>query len=338
MKKLKIGIVGCGRISEVHKESFMNLGYMVVVVFAVDKDISKAKQFSESFKGCRYSDKIEDIVHEQLDVVHILTPHYLHKTHVELCLRAGFHVLTEKPIATKLEDAIQMKKTADETGKQLGVIFQNRYIDGIREAKKMLEQGVLGKVTGVWSTLHWHRPPSYYEIDWKGSWQKEGGGVVIDQAIHSIDLVRYLMGKEISTIKGQIDTRVLTMIEVEDVASAAITFDDGTVYSFFACNYFTVNSPIRIEWSTEKGSILLEGDIVKIKIGENERIISPAVNQGGEGESYWSNFHYYQIKDFYECILENRPVPIEPTDAIKTLEAVLGIYQSSNENKEIRLR
>lgn len=113
--------------------------------------------------------------------------------HAIACLNAGFHVLTEKPIAIHLGDADLMTEAAKRNHKQLGVIFQNRYIEGIREVKRLIEAGEFGRLTGAFSTLNWWRPPSYYDCDWKGSWEREGGGVVIDQAIHSLDLVRYLM-------------------------------------------------------------------------------------------------------------------------------------------------
>lgn len=338
MEKLKIGVIGCGRISVVYLDAFKRLKDRIEVVFAVDKDIARARNFSQSFDSCKYSDNVDDMLQQKaIDVVHVLTPHFLHKEHVIGCLKAGFHVLTEKPIATTMEDALLMCKAAKETNLKLGVIFQNRYIDGIVEVKKMLDEQKFGKITGAWSTLNWWRPPSYYECDWKGDKIKEGGGVVIDQAIHSIDLVRYLMGCEVHSIKGHIDNRILKQIEVEDVADAAITFTNGAVYSFYACNYFTSNSPIQIEISTEKGSISLVGDVVTIKLDGKERTIKPKFEKLSEGESYWGEFHYHQIKDFYEKLKEEKPVPFSPEDATKTLEIVLGIYQSSKENKVVYL-
>lgn len=339
MEKLKLGVIGCGRIAAIYKAAFQKLSDMVEVVYAVDKDITRAKEFASYFNSCAYSDKMEDMLNiHTIDIVHVLTPHFLHKEHVISCLNAGFHVLTEKPIATTLEDAAAMIDAAKKTNKKLGVIFQNRYIDGIREAKELIKKGYFGKITGAWSTLNWWRPPSYYECDWKGSWEKEGGGVVIDQAIHSIDLVRYLIDCDVKEIKGHVDNRVLKQIEVEDVADAAITFDNGAIYSFYACNYFTYNSPIRIQISAENGQILLEGDIVKIVLNGQERIIAPTADTLGAGKDYWGNFHYYQLKDYYECIISNKPVPFSPEDATKTLEIVLGIYESSRKNETIYLR
>jgi len=336
MNKLKIGIVGCGRLSVVYHQVFKMLKDNVEVLGAVDKISSRAKEFASNFSNCQAFTSIDELLKLNLDVVHILTPHFLHKEHTIKCLEVGFHVLTEKPIATTLEDANIMTRTSISTNKKLGVISQNRYIDGIIESKKLIETGALGKIIGAYSTLNWWRPPSYYECDWKGTWAKEGGGVLIDQAIHSIDLVRFLIDSEVVSVNGQVDNRILTMIEVEDVASAAIKFANGAIYSLFACNYFSYNSPIQIEIYGEKGKIHLVGDIVTIYLeGEQERVIQPSVNNKLGGQDYWGSFHYPQIKSFYNSILYGTPISVTPQDATKTLEIVLAIYQSSKTKQEI---
>lgn len=333
MNQLRVGIIGCGRIAATYGQALRQLG--VTVCFAVDKRPERAKDFAGMFSNCGYSENIEDMLAQKPDVVHVLTPHFLHKEHVIAALRAGCNVLTEKPIALSVADAKEMMQAAKIAGKQLGVIFQNRYIEGIVRAKQLLEEGILGKITGAWSTLNWWRPASYYECDWKGSWEKEGGGVVIDQAIHSIDLVRHLMNCEAISIKGQIDRRVLTNIEVEDVASAAIRFENGAVYSFYACNYFTCNSEIRIEIACENGNILLKEDTVTILRNGVEETIRPVGGSNG-GEKYWGMYHQVQLREFYEKLLKGQAVPTDPGEATKTLALVLGIYQSAKENREVK--
>ena len=302
----------------------------------MDKELIRAEKLAAAFPGFGYSYKLEDLLKQPLSVVHVLTPHFLHKEHGIACLEAGFHVLTEKPIAITAEDADAMIRAAKKNKRQLGVIFQNRYIEGVQEVKRLIAEGKFGRITGAFSTLNWWRPPSYYECDWKGSWEKEGGGVVIDQAIHSLDLVRYMMGCEPVKVKGQIDRRILTNIEVEDVADAAITFENGAVYSFFACNYYTSNSPIRVEISGENGTALLTQDEVVIRLkGQEPRIVSPSVRSNVNGEAYWGNYHEIQIRDFYRCLRAGKPVPVDPEDAKRTLELVLDIYRSSKEGREI---
>lgn len=335
MRKFRVGIIGCGRISVVYLNAFQDISDLVEVCFAVDKDISRAKAFAAHFTGCQASDKLEDMLAAKPDAVHVCTPHFLHKEHAVACLKAGCHVLTEKPIALSLDDAQEMIDTAKACGRQLGVIFQNRYIEGVQEAKRLIESGALGHIRGAWSSLAWHRPPSYYECDWKGSWEKEGGGVVIDQAIHSIDLVRYLMGCEAKCVQGHIARRVLTNIEVEDEADAAITFENGAVYAFYACNYYVENSPIRVEISGEKGRCLLKETEMEIELkGQPPYKVMPQAQSNG-GESYWGSYHSMQVHDFYRRLAANKPVGVDPEDAKKTLELVLGLYTSAKENRTV---
>ncbi|MEG1195263.1 MAG: Gfo/Idh/MocA family oxidoreductase [Clostridia bacterium] len=334
----EIGVIGCGRISKVYQAAFQNLKDQVHVRFCVDKHIDRARAFAHQFEGCGYGDDLGELLKTKLDTVHVLTPHFLHKEHVIRCLEAGFHVLTEKPIAIYVADGEEMIRTAQRCERQLGVIFQNRYITGIVEAKRLIEQGVLGKLIGAWSQLNWWRPESYYECDWKGTWEMEGGGVVIDQAIHSLDLVRYLAGCPVTSVKANIDRRVLTSIEVEDVADAVIRFENGMIYSFFASNYYTHNSPIRVEISGEKGTILLTGDSVEIHIdGQTPRVVEMATQLQAEGENYWGSCHQTQIISFYQALSENRPVPTDPKDALETLKLVQAIYTSAKENRVVTL-
>lgn len=334
MEKLRVAIIGCGRIAAVYQDVFEKLSDRVSVVVAADKVLERAKQFANHFSGCKAVVTLEELLAEHPDVVHVLTPHFLHHDHVIQSLQAGCHVLTEKPIAITMADAEEMMAVAEESRKVFGVVSQNRFIDGIQKAKQLIENGTFGKITGAWSSLNWHRPPSYYECDWKGSWEKEGGGVVIDQAIHSLDLVRYLVGEPISRIVGHIDRRVLKSIEVEDVADAMIQFAGGAVYSFYACNYYTHNSPIRVEVEGENGRMLLVGDTVTLTVNGEETVIRPSVSSSGE-YGYWGNNHLQQIQSYYDSVQLGKPLAVTPKDATATLQAVLSIYQSSKENCEI---
>lgn len=334
----RVGIIGCGRVSAAYISAFTLMRDTVKVCFCVDIRIERAQAFAAHFAGCGYSDNLVDLFHQPLDAVHVLTPHFLHHDHVIACLKAGFHVLTEKPIAIDPDDGRDMIDTSIACGRQLGVVFQNRYITGIRETKRLITQGMFGEIRGAWSQLNWWRPPSYYKSDWKGTWAKEGGGIVIDQAIHSLDLVRFLTGMPVRSVQAYIDTRILTIIEVEDVADAAIVFENGAVYSFFASNYYTCNSPIRIEISGEKGKALLTGDRVTVNLaGEPERVIPMEAVDNSEGEDYWGSCHLLMLRDFYRALAAGEPVPIDPEDALQTLQLVQAIYRSSRENAKIMI-
>ncbi len=338
MGKKRVAIIGCGRISAMYKQVFLEMQDSLEITYAVDKDIEKARAFASNFNGCSVLTDHRDLKEGMVDVVHILTPHFLHKEHSIYCMEQGFNILCEKPIATTLEDAKKIIDCVDRTHSTYGIIFQNRYTEGIKKLMEIKNSGVLGKIIGASSTLTWHRPPSYYECDWKGSWAKEGGGVVIDQAIHSLDLVRYVVDSPLHSIDGHICQRKLFVTEVEDEADALIDFENGASYSFYACNYYVKNSPIRIDFAFKNGSATLFGTEMTISIDNKEDIIVDS-NQGinVKGKGYWGNYHGKQIKEFYDNLENNKAVPFSAKDATKTLEMVLGIYKSSNINRKLFL-
>ncbi len=337
MKKLRVGIVGCGRISIVYKDVFKDQLDRIQLVLAMDKELARAEAFAKSFEACGSTDDFDRVLSSGLDLVHICTPHFLHKDQVLACLDAGIHVLTEKPMAINLDDARKMIETSHKSQGKFGVIFQNRYIPGIQEAKKILDSGDLGQVIGARSSLTWWRPPSYYDCDWKGSWEKEGGGVLIDQAIHSIDLVQYLVNSKVERIDGQIANRVLKNVEVEDVASAAIKFKNGCIYSLFATNYYTHNAPIQIELMTEKATIKIVGFDVVLEKDGTTRLLGDSHKKSNSGEGYWGIHHSVQISEFYDCVIEDKPVVVNGEEGIKPLQIVLGVYQSAKEGRPIYL-
>ena len=344
MDRLRVAVIGCGRITSAYSPALSHLSDLAVPVLAMDKHLERAEALAAGFPGCIASDAVDFASFRALlreykpDLLHILLPHHLHCPYAIAALEEGVHVLTEKPIAISTADAARMIAARDASGKQLGVIFQNRYIDGVQRVRQLIQSGELGEVRGAFSTLNWHRPPSYYQCDWKGRWETEGGGVIIDQAIHSIDLVRYMTGLEAVEVQGHTAQRILRTIEVEDEADAAITLSNGAVYSFFACNYYTSNSPIRVEISCEKGTALLTYDEMVIQWADGRREeIHPDSAPTLTGESYWGAFHELQIRDCYTALLEGRPIPWTPEDATKTLAIVQGIYNSARVNQAVRL-
>ena len=342
---MRVAVVGCGRIATVYSKAFAHIGSEVQVVMAFDKVLSRAQAFAVSFPGCIPSDattpeQVAELLKENgVELVNILLPHHLHCAYTVAALDAGINVLTEKPIATTAEDAELMMAARDRSGCQLGVIFQNRFIDGVQKVHQLIHDGELGKLQGAYSNLNWFRPASYYQCDWKGCWATEGGGVVIDQAIHSIDLVRYMTGLNAVKIMGHTSRRVLTTIEVEDEADAAIILEDGSIYSFFACNYYASNSPIRIELTYEKAVILLTRETIEItwKDGRGTEIIKPDPSLNPSGEDYWGCFHEVQLRETYRAFREKRQIPWTAEDAKKTLDIVLGIYESARVNALVTL-
>ena len=170
MKKFRVGIIGCGRISVVYLKAFLDIDDLAEVCFAVDKEIGRAEAFASHFEGCGFSDSLEDMLAVKPDAVHVCTPHFLHKEHVVACLKAGCHVLTEKPIALSMGDAREMIETAKNCRRQLGVIFQNRFIEGVQEAKRAFS----GVSAAHGAALHGTGRPLIMNATGKAAGRKKG--------------------------------------------------------------------------------------------------------------------------------------------------------------------
>lgn len=337
MKKLKAAIVGCGRISVCYGDAFQRLSDQVELAYAVDKDIQRAKNFADKFH-CTYTDNFDEILDKHIDVVHLCLPHYLHPVMAIKAMRSGIHVLTEKPIALSLKDADEMIRVQKETGIKLGVIFQTRYTKSVEKLKEMIAQGAFGAIRFARSTLTWNRPLDYYQnSDWKGTWDKEGGGVLIDQAIHSIDRVRYMLGSDVAWIDGRIHNYAHGFVRVEDSSSAAIMFQNGCLYNLYACNIYGDNSPIHIEFIGEKGRCGLIQDMGYYELDGTYAKIHNTCETESVGPNYWGSSHHIQLKDFYQSILTDSPVLVDGLEGRKTLEIIKGIYLSSWKQERVYL-
>ena len=335
MDKLGAAIIGCGSIYKVHADAIVGSADARLVAVA-DIEEQKAKAAASQYACAFYTDYKEMLGSEKIDVVHICTPHYLHAPMAIEALKNGKHVLVEKPMAINEEQAQRMAAEAEKSGRYLGVAFQNRYNNTSLNAKAILDEGTLGPIKGIKGFVTWYREASYYtQSSWRGKFKTEGGGVLINQAIHTLDLMQWLAG-DIKAIKGHVDTRVLEhVIEVEDTADATIYFKNGAVGLFYATNCFTTNAAIEIEVHCEKGILKINDDeLVLVRDGAKERIAS---DQGDSPyKTYWGNSHNKLIGQFYRCILEeNETDYITGEEGITALKMIKGIYQSSSEHAKV---
>ncbi|MBT7299652.1 MAG: Gfo/Idh/MocA family oxidoreductase [Victivallales bacterium] len=342
MADLKVGIIGCGRISPFHgvpASSQENVTVVACCDLVAERATEKAALF-----GCErtYADYMEMIQAEELDVVHICLPHYLHPPVAIAAMKAGCHVLTEKPMSIDLADGEAMVATAKQTGRTLGVIFQNRYNAGSVLIKNALEHGSLGKILAAKATLTWYRADEYYSSsDWKGTWEKEGGGVIIDQAIHTFDLVRYFVDDEIDYIDCHIANREHPTVEVEDVADGIIAFKNGVKAAFWANNYYSHDDEVEIHISCENGTVKMVAEEARITYYDGREFIAkpnPAESfDYGGGPSYWGASHVKQIDQFYDALADGEEPEINGEIALETQRMVCAMYTSGKTNERIVL-
>ena len=209
----------------------------------------------------------------------------------------------------------------------LGICFQNRYNRTSQEAKRLIDSGRIGKVLGGKGLVTWNRGKAYYASgDWRGKWATEGGGVLINQSIHTLDLLNWLCGGT-RAIKGHTDRFLLAdTIEVEDAAMANLMLKNGGNAVFFATNDYAADSAVEVEIVCEKAVLHLDDKLTvryadHTDVIENDTLIV-------DGKPCWGNGHKIAIEDFYRCIEEGRPFPICGEEGIQAIRLIRGLYDS----------
>lgn len=337
-KKFKVGIIGCGRILPMHTVPLSVSEEAEISAFC-DIKKERAEAAARKYGGNAYADYREMLEDARPDAVHLCVPHYLHPVIAEYAMRHHCSVLSEKPMAIRLEDAERCVKTAEETGVLYGVIYQCRYNTASRFVKNALESGKLGKIISARSTLTWLRSDHYYDdSDWKGTWDKEGGGVVIDQAIHSIDLANWMIGSDPLYVSAGIANRGHKLISVEDSAEGLIRYRNGVDYGFYCMNNYGCDEPIEIRLLCEKGKATFSYDEATIVYddGRTESVVQESddlVYEGGK--DYWGFQHRKQIDQFYRALSGKEPLEITGKEALKIQKIVCAIYESGKTGKKI---
>jgi predicted dehydrogenase len=332
MNKLGVAIIGCGAIFPLHAKAVSAIDN-VNLLKVIDIDTDKATRAGQEY-ACQATDDYTEILNDdRIQVIHLCTPHYLHAEMAVDLLRAGKHVLTEKPMAVDLPSAKLMLEAAEQSSAQLGVVFQNRYNDTSIHIKKTIDSGDLGKLLCMKGVVTWHRTESYYrDSNWRGRWSTEGGGVLINQTIHTLDLLQWY-GGEIRSVKGRITTDVLDgVIEVEDTAHACIDFTNNVRGLFYGTNAYLKDSPVELELVFEEGTLNLRRDALYLwKDGKESLVCEPTLSPT-KGKSYWGTGHKRLIEDFYDHVLSGRKFWLDGCEGIKALKLVKDIYSSSQQN------
>lgn len=336
---LRVGIVGCGNIFTMHATSAHHLKNAEIVgVCDIKKD--RADQAAEKYHCKAYYDYTEMIDKKNIDVVHVCIPHYLHPVVSKYAIMKGVHVLCEKPMSIRYEDAVENVALAEQNHVKYGVIFQCRYNNASRLVKEKLEDGTLGKIISARVVLTWSKPDDYYSMsDWKGTWEKEGGGVVIDQAIHSIDLANWFIQDEIVHVGASMANRNHNIMEVDDSAEGFIQYKNGATLGFWAMNNYGCDEPIEIRLLCEKGKVVMDYDKAEITLHNGDRLetkteIDPDVVYEG-GKDYWGFQHIRQIANFYDAVERDVEPEISGREALKIQKLICEIYKEGTKNFKV---
>ena len=356
MKKLRTAVVGVGKVTHLHAKALKNLKDTEFVA-VYSRDISKAKIFADRYGLKPYSDIEEMINGSKIDVATICTPHPAHKDGVLKVIQAGSHVLVEKPLASTLEDCDAMIDAAKKREVLLGTISQRRFYEPVLRVKRAIDAGKIGKpILGTITMLGW-RDQQYYRSDpWRGTWNEEGGGVLVNQAPHQLDLLLWYMGP-IDELFGYWKNLNHPYIEVEDSALAVIKFKNGGIGNIVVSNSQNPALFGQVHVHGENGaSIGVQTDSGAMFIAGMSGIAEPPYNDmwtvKGE-ESFlekWkredadffaaidptSYFHERQFEDFVNAVAGQKKPLSDGEDGRKTVELFTAIYRSNRDKKPIQ--
>src|SRR5699024_424009 len=264
-------------------------------------------------------------------------PQYLHRPATKTCVEKGVHVLQEKPLALNAKEGLELVKIERKYPDiKVGICFQNRYNDTFQTLQQIVENGKYGSVKGVKGLVTWFRPETYYtDKPWRGQMHTAGGGVLINQAIHTLDLMQLLCGKIIS-IKGSVSQLLDYDIEVEDTATAHIQFQNHARGMFFATNASTGNSSVEIQVLFEKGKFTIKDNILTRVNEEGYKIRVIEDSKAPKTKSYYGPSHGKLINQFYDCIENDTDNYIHVTDALPSIAMIDAIQKSSESNHTVQ--
>lgn len=323
----KVGIVGCGGIAKVHAESLSRMENAELTAFA-DIKPERSRAFAEKYGGRAYASLEEMLEREQLDVLHICTPHALHVPMAVLAAEKGIHVFTEKPAAVNARQMDELLAAAKKV--HVGVCFQNRYNDNVQYVKKELESGAAGRIIGARAFVTWHRDAEYYtESGWRGTYALEGGSVLINQSIHTLDLLTYLLGDPAEAEATMANHHLKSVIETEDTLEAWIRFQNGATASFYATNAYCGNAPVFIEIMCEKKTYRLEGPELYVKEGDGRYEAIALTQREAFGKSYWGTGHLSCIANYYASLDGSEEYLVRLNEVDRTMRLMFEIYRSA---------
>jgi len=337
-KKIKFAIIGCGKVSPKHAESLKSIPSAELTAVC-DKNEDRAKSFAKKYNCRHYADYNELLKKEKdADCVIVCTPHAHHAEITISSANAGKHVVTEKPMAMNLEEADKMIAACKKNNVKLFVVKQNRYNEPIKRLKDAINQGRFGKIFYGNTTVYWSRPQEYYDEDpWRGT--KADGGVLMNQASHHVDMLRWLMG-DVESIKATTGT-LTHKIESEDTGLVILKFRNGALGTIVAT---TCVFPHNLE-----GSVTIMGTKGTVKVGgvalnkidiwnfEDWNNDDEAIKTSQNPPNVHAFGHLEYLKEVVESIENDTPPKVDGVEGRKTLELINNIYKSAKFNKEICL-
>jgi UDP-N-acetyl-2-amino-2-deoxyglucuronate dehydrogenase len=327
---VRVGIVGTGAIARLHARAYRKIGFTVRA--AVDVNAAAARAFVSEHGGEVLADAEALCRHPDVDYVDVCTLPDVRLQIVELCAKHRKHVQVQKPIATTLDNARRMNDVADAAGIVLGVVSQHRFDESSQFLQAAIGAGRLGRILQCDAYVKWHRSDDYYSRPGKGTWKVEGGGALINQAIHQVDLLRWLIGP-VRDVWGAWQLGATHNIESEDALSAVLRFASGATGVIQAATAFWPGYPERIEIHGTKGTAVVTGDrLTTWDVQDDHGGTPPISHQAASGASdpmaiALEPFER-QFLDFAAAVRTGRAPAVTGRDGLRALELVDAIYRA----------
>ena len=336
---MRVGIIGTGAISHKHAQAYSHIGYELAV--CTDFHAESGRAFAERY-GCQFVPSFEEVCrHPDLDYVDVCTFPEFRLQPLTLCAEVKKHIQVQKPMATSLEIARKMIETACNAGIQIGVVSQHRFDDSTRFVRQAISEGRLGKILQADAYVKWYRSPAYYSRPIKGSWATEGGGALITQAIHQVDVLLALLGS-ISEVFGYWQLGARHNIESEDVITALVKYSCGATGVIQASTAFWPGYAERIEIHGTRGTAIISGDRLTKWDVENDQgepaPISYNVATAAKDPMATALAPFErQFLDFGEAVRSGRKPLSAGEDGYRVLQVVASIYESCRNGCVVRL-
>lgn len=337
---MKFGIIGCGNISKKHIFALNKLRDADVYVSAVcDSSSERAEAAAELSGGQKFENYREMLDKADIDIVSILSPSGLHTEHALASLQAGKDVVIEKPLALNFDDGERIVRLADEVGRRVFVVKQNRFNPPVRLARTELEAGNFGRLVLGTVRMRWRRLQDYYDSDsWRGTWAHDGG-VLANQAAHHIDLLQWFFG-EVESVHCRTATQLVD-IEVEDTAVATLKFTNGALGIIEAT---TATRPKDLEGSLsilgERGTVVIggfaanEAEVWKFA-GRDDDAEARTLAELAETPANFVSPHYQFLNEVIASVRENRRALVDGLEGMKNLRLVHALYESAHTGREV---
>jgi UDP-N-acetyl-2-amino-2-deoxyglucuronate dehydrogenase len=336
---LRVGVIGTGAIAHKHAQAYRNIGFKIVA--CTNTNEQKGRAFASQY-GAEFVSSYQDVCrHPEVDYVDVCTFPDFRLQPIEICAATGKHVLVQKPMSTSLETAQAMIQIAEKAGIVLGVVSQHRFDDSVIFVSEAIKAGRLGRILQCDCYVKWYRSDEYYSRPVKGSWAAEGGGALINQGIHQVDVARWFCGNA-TEVFAQWQLGAIHKIESEDIVNALVKYANGATGVIQASTAFWPGYTERVEIHGTKGTAILSGDkLTTWDVQDDSGDPAPISNQSMSGASDPMAISLVpferQFRDFAQAIQTKSKPLVSAEEGYRALQVVDAVYRACRTGQKVTL-